>query len=287
VPKRARKRVAKANTLLEGIAASERADPQIAHRTRWWVGDEVAPTVVVLLHGLTNSPPQYDRLAPLLHARGHAVIVPRMPYHGYGDRMTGAIAAMRASDLEAAALQAVVIGALCGKRVVVMGISIGATLAGWLAARTRIDLGIAIAQFCGLRELPAGANDAVGALLRAAPNTFGWWDPRSKERQPPVHGYPRFATRALGESLRISTEIDRAPRGAHRRKVVLIANDNEPVVNNAHAARRFAALRACGVEFEHVTLHGLPEIHDIVEPAIPQAKTELVYPKLIELIESA
>jgi pimeloyl-ACP methyl ester carboxylesterase len=285
-----RPRIARARALLETIVAQERADPEIDPRygTRWWIGDDVAAVAVVLLHGLTNSPPQYDRLAPLLHARGHAVIVPRMPYHGYCDRMTDAIANMRASDLEAVALQAVVVGALCAERVVVAGISVGATLAGWLAARTRIDTGIAIAPFCGLREFPGGANDALGAILRSAPNRFGWWDPRSKEAQPPPHGYPRFATRALGESLRISAEIGVVPGGSavHGRRVILVVNGREPVVNNAHAARRFGSLRARGVAYEHVVLHGLPGVHDIIEPAIPQACTDVVYPQLIELIES-
>ena len=72
-------RIAQARARLDAILAQERADAAIAHHTRWWVGDDVAPTAVVLLHGLTNSPPQYDALAPLLHARGHAVIVPRLP----------------------------------------------------------------------------------------------------------------------------------------------------------------------------------------------------------------
>jgi pimeloyl-ACP methyl ester carboxylesterase len=281
-------RIAKARALIEEIDAQERADPEIAHRSRWFVRDEVAPTAVVLLHGLTNCPPQYDRLAPELQARGHAVLVPRMPYHGYGDRMTDAVAKLRAVDLEAAALQAVVIAALCGERVVVAGISVTATLVAWLAARTRIDTGIAVAPFCGLRELPGGANDALGKLLRAVPNKFGWWDPRSKEGQPPSHGYPRFATRALGESLRISTEIDAAEEdpSASGRRVVLVVNDHEPIVNNAHAARRFRTLRKYGVTLERVVLHGLPHIHDVIEPAIPQARTDLVYPKLIELIES-
>ncbi len=283
-------RIGKARGLLEAIVAQERGDAEIdpRHGTRWWIGEEAVPLAVVLLHGLTNSPPQYDRLAPLLHARGHAVIVPRMPYHGYRDRMTDAIAKMRAGDLEAAALQAVVVAALCAQRIVVAGISVGATLAGWLAARTRIDTGIAVAPFCGLRELPAGANDALGAVLRLGPNAFGWWDPRSKEAQPPPHGYPRFATRALGESLRISTEIAAVPGGSaeHGRRVILVVNAHEPVVNNAHATRRFRALRARGVAFERVDLDGLPDVHDIIEPAIPQARTDLVYPRLVELIES-
>ena len=269
------------------MLAAERADPKVAHYTRWWVGDEVAPTAVVLLHGLTNSPPQYDALAPLLHARGHAVIVPRLPLHGYRDRMTDALAALRATDLEAAALEAVAIAALCGDRVVVAGISIGATLAGWLAARTRIDTGIAFAPFCGLHELYGGLNDSLGRVLRTLPNAFGWWDPRVKEKQPPEHGYPRFATRALGESLRLSTDLDRAPHAGapHGRRAVLVLNANDPVINNAHAHRRFSKLRGYGVDYQRVVLEGLPEMHDVVEP-LPQAHTELVYPALIALIEA-
>jgi pimeloyl-ACP methyl ester carboxylesterase len=278
---------AKARALFEDIAVAERADPSIdpAYGTRWWIGDAPAPIAVVLLHGLTNCPPQYDRLAPQLHARGHAVIVPRMPYHGYSDRMTDALANLHARDMEAASLRAVVAAALCGERVVVAGISVGATLAGWLAARTRIDTALALAPFCGLREVPARANDALGAVLRAAPNQFGWWDPRRKEAQDPPHGYPRFATRALGESLRISSEIDAAPRGAHGRRAVLVLNENDPVVNNAHARRRFATLRGYGVEVDNIELQGMPPIHDLIEPQIPQEQTELVYPVLIDLIE--
>jgi pimeloyl-ACP methyl ester carboxylesterase len=278
-------RVARARARLEAILAAERADPKVAHYTRWWVRDEVAPTAVLLLHGLTNCPPQYDKLAPLLHARGHAVVVPRLPLHGYRDRMTDALAALRATDLEAATLEAVAIAALCGNRVVVAGISIGATLAGWLAARTRIDTGIAFAPFCGLKELYGGLNDALGAVLRVLPNRFGWWDPRAKEKQPPAHGYPRFSTRALGESLLLSTDVDRAPRAVHGRRAVLVLNANDPVVNNAHAHRRFSTLRAYGVDYERVMLQGLPKMHDVIEP-LPQAHVELVYPALIDLIET-
>jgi dienelactone hydrolase len=278
-------RLARALARLEAIAASERARPDIAHGTRWWLDGRDAALAVVLLHGLTNAPPQYDRLGSALHARGHAVIVPRLPYHGYRDRLTTALARMRASDLEAAALEAVAIAALCGERVAVAGISVGATLAGWVAARTRIDTALAVAPFCGLRDLPGTLNDAVGALLRAAPNAFAWWDPREKMSQPPPHAYPRFATRALGESLAISTRLDDAPAGAHARRAFLVLNENEPVVNNAHAERRFQPLAARGVAYERVVLPGLPPIHDIIEPAIPQAQTELVYPPLIQLLE--
>jgi pimeloyl-ACP methyl ester carboxylesterase len=281
-------RIAQARARLAAIAEAERDDPLIEPRcgTRSWVRDDVAPLAVLLLHGLTNAPPQYDLLGAQLAARGHAVIVPRMPYHGYRDRMTGVLENLRASDLEMAALEAVAIAALCGERVVALGISIGATLAGWLVARTAIDTGIAVAPFCGLRELYGGLNDALGAALRAAPNRFGWWDPRAKQNQPPPHGYPRFATRALGASLQLSTDLAAPWSPVHGRRAVLVCNHDDPVVNNALATRRFAQLAAQGILAENVVLHGLPKIHDIIEPQIPQARPDLVYPQLIEIIET-
>ncbi len=281
-------RIAQARARLAAIAQTERNDPLVEPRyvTRSWVQGGVAPLAVVLLHGLTNAPPQYDLLGEQLAARGHAVIVPRMPYHGYRDRMTGALANLRAADLQMAALDAAAIAALCGERVVALGISIGATLAGWLVARTAIDTGIAVAPFCGVRELYGGLNDALGAVLRTAPNRFGWWDPRAKQRQPPQHGYPRFATRALGASLQLSTDLP-APQSAVRgRRAVLVCNQNDPVVNNRFAERRFGRLAAAGMLVENVVLHGLPKIHDIIEPQIPQARPDLVYPRLIEIIET-
>ncbi|HEU4333668.1 MAG TPA: hypothetical protein VFT32_04175, partial [Candidatus Eisenbacteria bacterium] len=42
---------------------------------------------VVLLHGFTNCPKQFDSLAAILYARGFNVYLPRMPRHGLADRM--------------------------------------------------------------------------------------------------------------------------------------------------------------------------------------------------------
>ena len=282
-------RLAAARAGLDAIRAAERADPRLDPRkgTAWWLGDAVAPRAVVLLHGLSNCPLQYQRLAPQLHARGHAVIVPRFPHHGHRDRMTDALAELRAGELEATALRAVALAALCGERVAVAGISIGAALAGWLAARTALDLAVAVAPFCGIRVVPGALNDGLGALLRAAPDAMLWWDPRAKQHQPPAHGYPRFATRSIGASLKLSTDLDAPPLGPPRaRRAALVLNGHDPAVNNAHARRRFRTLRERGVELDEIVWGDVPHIHDLIEPEIPQARTDLVYPRLIELLES-
>jgi dienelactone hydrolase len=282
-------RLGTARAALEALRAAERADPRIDPRngTAWWLPDARAPRAVVLLHGLSNGPLQYQRLAPRLHARGHAVIVPRFPHHGYRDRMTGALAQLRAREMEATALRAVALAALCGEQVALAGISIGATLGGWLAARVALHLAVAVAPFCGIRALPGPLNDGLGALLRAAPNAFAWWDPRAKQALPPAHGYPRFATRSIGESLELSTAIDAPPLGPpHARRVALVLNGHDPAVNNAHARRRFRTLRERGVALDEIVWSDVPHVHDLVEPEIPQARTDLVYPRLIELLES-
>jgi len=282
-------RITEARARLAVLADDDRRDECIDPRYlgRSWVHDEVAAVAVVLLHGLTNAPPQYDRLAPELAARGHAVLVPRMPYHGYRDRMTDAIANLRAVDLELTALEAVAIAALCGERVVVLGVSVGAVLAGWVAARTSIDTAVAVSPFCGLRFVPGTLNDALGASLRLAPNRFSWWDPRLKENQPPPHGYPRFATRALGEALVLSTTMRSAGSATHARRAVVVLNPREPAVNNAFAARRFGQLEGDGVIVSTVELARAPNVHDVIEPAIPEARPEFVYPRLIDIIETA
>jgi pimeloyl-ACP methyl ester carboxylesterase len=51
-------------------------------RTRWWVGGEGPP--LVLLHGLGGAALNFTELAPLL-ARSHRVLVPDLPGHGGTD----------------------------------------------------------------------------------------------------------------------------------------------------------------------------------------------------------
>lgn len=281
--------LAEARAHLDAINAQECGDPRIAakSRTAWWLHDAVAPIAVVLVHGFTSDPQQYAQLAPQLAARGHAVIVPRIRYHGYANRLTEEIAALTAGDWERDALDAIAVAARAGERVVVAGISVAGTLCGWLAARVAIDHAIAIAPFCGIRSLPGGVNELLGKGLRAMPNRFSWWDPRRKMAQLPPHAYPRFSTRALGEGLRISDDLvaGTAAGSPHARRATLVQNTAEPIVNNAYARRRFAALEELGVDVRCVDIR-VRHTHDVIEPTIPQARPEIVYPRLIELIES-
>lgn len=269
------------------LAFAEATRPELgtANGSRAWFHDDVTDNAVVLLHGFTNNPRQYAVLGAQLFADGHNVIVPRFPFHGYADRMTGALASMVADDWLEAALGAVTIAAHAGRRVTVVGISVAGTVATWLAMHVAIDTAIAISPFFGVRFLPARTNDTFAAVTRALPNAFVWWDPFRREAQLPLHAYPRFSTHALGHALAIGQSLEATHgRRAAGRRLMLVLNAREPAVNNAVSRRRVNALQRSGLVVATIERDDLPAMHDIIEPSVPETPVEIVYPLLRGLI---
>jgi len=239
----------------------------------------------VLLHGFTNNPRQFAVLGPQLRADGYNVIAPRFPYHGYRDRMTDALALMRAGDVLACALDAVILAAQIAERVDVLGLSLAGTVCAWLAQRVALGQAIAVAPFFGIRDLNGAANDALTAAIDTLPNLFVWWDPIHREALPPAHAYPRFATHALAESLLISEAVRRTAGPLRARRLRFVLNPGDPIVNNELAERCAAALRRSGSAIEVIRARGFPPRHDVIEPTLPDPPPmATVYPLLRALL---
>jgi alpha-beta hydrolase superfamily lysophospholipase len=113
-----------------------------AARSAWLVCGRATNLAVVLLHGYTNNPAQYRAFAPLLHARGVNVVIPRMPLHGFRDRMTTALADLRAADVVATTAEALDIAGGLGERVGVLGISMGGALAALFAQYRSVSIAV-------------------------------------------------------------------------------------------------------------------------------------------------
>ena len=130
---------------------------------------------VILLHGLTASPPAWRAVAEALAARGRTVVVPRLLLHGYADRMTGALRGLRAQALiddVAAIVRAV--GEL-GEDVTIVGHSLGATLALDAASRGPATARVvAVAPFLGIAGLPHELHPALLGALALVPDVFLW-----------------------------------------------------------------------------------------------------------------
>lgn len=246
-------------------------------------------TAVVLIHGFTNCPQQWMTFAAPLENDGYAIVVPRLPGHGYADRTSRSIGRVRTEELLATASDAVDIAAGLAERVVIAGLSIGGSIAIWLALhRSDVATVVAIVPFLGLKPLGAAANAVAAAVLTSLPDFFVPWDPSGKDETIPPYAYTHFPTRVLGECLHVGIDCyDRSRTAVPAGNVHFLLNEKEPAVNNGMAlevARRFERDRSGSTQT--IVLDDLPANHDIIDPTNPLARTEIVYPRVRGLIDS-
>ena len=248
------------------------------------------PRVVVMFHGLTNCPAQFDSLARVSFARGANVLVPRLPRHGFADRMTGELALSDARELRAFTDGIIDIAHGLGDSLTVVGLSVGGTLTAWAAQeRTDVDRAVLIAPMLGVARAPGRWTWAVTRLMERAPNLFVWWNSELKRDLPgPRHVYPRFATRAVAATLRLGAAARaRAGREAPRcRAIVMITVGGDIAVDNGLCAALVGEWRRHGAR--DVTTYEFPAgdhlNHDIVDPEQSGGNTDLTYPVLMRLI---
>ena len=247
--------------------------------------------VIVLIHGFTNCPEQFNELGKQYYEAGDNVFIPRMPYHGLTDRLTDALVNLTAENLAAFGDKVIDIAHGLGKKITVMGISGSATLVAWLAQnRPDVDFAFAIAPLFGLAFVPPAFTTLFERIALQLPNIFLWWDPRTKADNPYsiYFAYPRYPTRALVEIIRLAM-ITRAqaeksaPKAAN---ITMIINDAEPAVSNAEIFQFIKLWQKHGnvniseVHFEK----GLKLPHDIITPGTPGVPFEETHPRLINAV---
>ncbi|MFG2050873.1 alpha/beta hydrolase [Micromonospora sp. NPDC048935] len=117
----------------EAIIAAEAADPALRPESRSRLLSHGSRTgrAVLLLHGYTLAPEQYDGLAEEFFDSGYNVWIPRAPRHGTVDGR--AHHRVEAEELTTYAARALAVVAGLGDEVGVVGISGGGVLAAWLA----------------------------------------------------------------------------------------------------------------------------------------------------------
>jgi carboxylesterase len=280
---------AQASASIRAVIARDAGDPLLekAALPRFYEHGKAVENAVVLFHGFTNCPQQFDELARQFHDRGCNVYVPRIPYHGHKDRLTRDLAKLTVPELQASATEAYGFARGLGKRVTALGLSLGGSMALYLAQTQPIDLAVPVSPFL----MPIGIPDGLGLLamqlLNFWPDMYWWWDPRVKENCLPVYAYPGYPTHALAECVFLGNSvIELAPKDKPLgRRCTLVTNRNESAVNNNVARKLFKRWQSEGADYGEVVLTGLgvPR-HDIIDPTtFPQART-LVYPKLEKIV---
>jgi pimeloyl-ACP methyl ester carboxylesterase len=215
-----------------------------------------------------------------------------MPHHGLSDRLTTELSHLTAEELAVFADETMDIAQGLGEEVTVVGLSGGGSVAGWIAQeRADADNVVIIAPMFGILSLPTFTVKPVANAALTLPNLFIWWDPATKEAMPGTeNSYPRFSTRAIGQLLRLGRHVQDAatdtPPVAGR--VVAVTNPADHAVNNAVFDDIVERWRTSGYPVEtYVFPAELSLPHDVIEPGHPQARTEVVYPLLIDLANGA
>jgi alpha-beta hydrolase superfamily lysophospholipase len=279
---------------VRALQAREAADPRINPDCSSIVLEhgQRMPRSIVCMHGITSSPAQFRELGALFFSRGYNVVIPRMPRHGYKDRLTHAQARLTVADYLAYVTEAVEIGRGLGEHLTVAGLSVSGVLAAWCAqARADLDLAVAIAPAFAPHGVPRTLIPVSIQVMRRVPNLFVWWDLRKPVPLPPGCSYPRFSTHALAEAFLLGADVLQAATHAPpaARSILVVTNPGDRAVSAPATRavvqqwRRHASAKvreyAFGPELNHM--------HDIIGPYQPNARIDYVYPILFGLIDSS
>lgn len=245
---------------------------------------------IVFFHGYTSCPHQFYPLGKVFYRRGYNVLIPRFPYHGLVDVMTPTQAYLTADTLTGLADEAIDIARGLGEQVSVMGLSMGGVISAWVAQnRSDVDRAMIISPVFGVLAVPLRLTPLVVWMYMHLPNRFRWWDPKLKAKVPrPPYVYPRIATRTLSHILHLGFAVRAQARHNKpaARSVLMVTNANDLAVDNRAATELVTNWRKNGVANLHACEFDARQQlnHDLIDPLQVGAKTELVYPILLDLM---
>lgn len=250
-----------------------------ATRTRLFEPEEPAGATIVIWHGFTNAPSQFVAVAAQLRACGYRVLVPRMPYHGEADTLNRDLVKLTPAELIAHLHGVIDIAAGFGDPVWAIGLSAGATVAGWAAAtRSEVSRLVLAAPLVAPVGFPLPLVRTFVKFPRIVPPLYWWWDPRVKaDIEGSPHAYPGFPLPGIMTFLHLSEWLydHSVPLGHDLERTVLVTNPGDFAIRK-DAARAFA-LTVFGTRSATFAEAGIDAalkwMHDFVDPLSPSTGT--------------
>jgi esterase/lipase len=250
--------------------------------------------VIVIFHGFTNCPQQFEILGKQLFNKGYNVYIPRMPYHGHRNVLTDEAASFNVDQLVDFARDTIYTATGLGDKIDLLGISGGGLLATWAGLQTQsVDKIMNIAPLYSPLDYPEWELHSISNILRVLPNQYKWWDDKIQEKVEvgPKYAYPRYSLKAINAFLKLSLDLRRkleTPQNLQpNKKYILITGENDRAINNNvaynYSAKILAIPKTSFISYQFPTELDLN--HDIIDPNQRQAKIDKVYPKLLELLE--
>lgn len=249
--------------------------------------------VYVFYHGLTSCPAQFSELGKDFHDRGYNVFIPRLPGHGYADRDVKHLEDLKAEDLTAFADQTTDIAEGLGKKVVVVGLSGGGTIASWIAQnRSDVSEAVLLNPFFGVAQIPAPLTKTAANFGITVPNMNFYskkaYQSSSSVPTSPGYGYEGLSTQGESQFLRLALAVgNQADKGAPNVKnYALIILQNDPVVNDKETKifiekwLKYPDIALCNFMINES--RGLP--HDMITPSSNKEDMDYVYSLIMKII---
>jgi len=224
-------------------------------------------TAVVIFHGFTDVPNQFAKVAQGYFEAGANVWTPRMPFHGYTDRMTDDPSKITPELLRRTADANIDVVAGLGRTIEVVGLSGGGALAAWSAAeRPDVKRTVIISPLM----LPKGYGPwmvrPLARLVGMLPDSYTWWT--DKQAAEPGPEYPRYSRRGVTAYLMM---VERAKAdGANgvrpvRGDVVVVSNLADQHLDTQYPIDVMRPLVAAGRSLRSVVIPASEGLkHDIV-----------------------
>ena len=249
--------------------------------------------VVVLFHGFTNCPAQFDILAKQLYDQGYNVLIPRIPHHGLKDTLTTDLENLNVNELTDQIQLSISIASGLGVKISAFGISGGAVMAAFAGyfyndvKNVFIAAPIFTPQQYAAWQLPFLIN-----LVDTLPSQFVWWDDSVKEKiEGPKYAYPRFALKAVNAFITLSYQLKIALETKQvyqeGKRLVLMTTEKDPAVNNT-VARYLIDLWSSNPDTVLVAYQFSSQqmpIHDFIDPNQKKANTGYIYPVILDLFQ--
>ena len=241
------------------------------------------PRAFVLFHGLTNSPYQFRDLTDSIYNAGDNVFVPRMPWHALPGGRQRELARITATELRDAADASVDIASGLGDTVIVFGLSLGGTMAAWVAQFRPVDRVVIAAPALGVSHVTAALETPMMNLGLRLPN-YSHDDPADPLRPDRM---PGWCSRGIAEMMKLGLAARRGAteRPAPARAIRMLVNAHDQTINRTLVDDLVASWRSTDTHVEAYelsdTLH-LP--HDVVDPTEPGAKPAVTEPAILALL---
>ena len=217
--------------------------------------------VFLLLHGMTDSPRQFEAFAYLLHGDGNNVYVPRLPQHGLRG---GNVAALTAAQLRAVADSVVTEASGLADSVVVVGLSMGGVIAAWIVQQRKVSRAVLIAPAIGAGRIPSLLQRPIIGLADRLPNVTRRTSPDTSRPDREMG----FSSRAAAEILELGAEVLRQAESQPPKtmRVTMLLNANDRTVRESASEALAGAWAAHGAD---VSIFELPDSlrlpHNVIE----------------------